>query len=62
MTIKEVSKLSKSELQQLEPIHNHTPIIILSKDEQKHEIIKSKMQLEEWTNTQIKHFPIHLVV
>lgn len=57
MTIKEVSNLSKSEYTTIGAhTQSHTPLSILSKDEQQHEIIRSKMQLEEWTNTQIKHF------
>ena len=57
MTVKEVSKLSKSEYATIGAhTQSHSPLSIFSKVEQRNEIIKSKMQLEDWTNTQIKHF------
>lgn len=57
MNIKEISRLSRSEYATIGAhTQSHPPLSILSKDEQKNEIIQSRMQLEDWTNTQIKHF------
>ncbi|KKG07377.1 polysaccharide deacetylase family protein [Methanosarcina sp. 2.H.A.1B.4] len=57
MTQKEVIKLSKSEYATIGAhTKSHSPLSILSKEEQRKDIISSKEQLENWTNNQIKYF------